>query len=448
MEISRRSFVFRTSLSAGAALVAPGLVAATAKKPAPGAAAADLHDWNAVRGLFNLDPAWTHASLFFIASHPKPVREAIESYRNKLDRDPFTTVEDGMFSNGPENMQERLWVTIGNFIGADPLDVAITPNTTGGLALLYNGLQLRPGDEILTTEHDHVVHHTSIDFAVRRTGASTRRIQLFTPHDASGATAEGIVSKIRESVSPATRVLGITWVHSSSGVKLPLKAIAAAVAELNATRPEAERVMIFVDGVHGMGVADREIAKLGVDAFAAGLHKWMFGPRGTGFVWAKPEVWARLRPSVPSFSAEELYDAWKENREPKGPPRAAWFSPGGFHSFEHQWGLLAAFDLHDRIGHDRIVKRVADLNGLAKKELATMKHVRLRTPMSPDLSAGVIAFDIDGIGGEEVVKHLREKKIIASTSPYAISYPRISFGIANNERDVERCVEAIRGMRV
>ena len=86
---------------------------------------------------------------------------------------------------------------------------------------------------------------------------------------------------------------------------------------------------MIVDGVHGFGVEDPKITALGCDAFAAGTHKWLFG-HGARFVWAKPEVWQRMRPVIPSFSSPDLFAAWEEDQKPAPAARAAWFSPGGF----------------------------------------------------------------------------------------------------------------------
>ena len=146
-------------------------------------------------------------------------------------------------------------------------------------------------------------------------------------------------------------------------------------------------------------------------------------------MWARPEVWAAMRPIIPSFMAEELYLAWTEDRPPKGPPTASWFSPGGFQAFEHYWAVSAAVQLHQTLGWQRISARIRNLNGHAMEELAKMPHVKLRTPRSSNLSAGIICFEVDGMKPEAVVSRLRQQKIIASTSPYRISYPRLSFGI-------------------
>lgn len=443
MPVTRRNFLVAGSLSAGAAaLLTHELLTEPAQKNAD-----DLADWGNVQRLFNLSPEWTHASLFFLASHPKPVRDAVEQRRKEIDANPFDTVEEGCFGPLEHNHVAQTCVALARYIGANPDDIALTSNTTNGLALAYHGLVLRPGDEILTTEHDHFVHHESVRLSIERSGAVTRRIALFEPHDASNASEASIVSKIREGISPKTRVLGITWVHSSSGVKLPLASIAAAVREINASRAPQERILTIVDGVHGLGADDPNIVATGIDVFASGLHKWMLAPRGTGFVWAKPEVWATMRPLIPTFMSFELYTAATEHRPPRGTPRGAWFSPGGFQAYEHFWGVPAAIDLHTRIGWKRIAERVRELNGAAKEGLAKMPHVKLRTPMSSALSAGIICFEIDGMAPDQVVERLHAKKIIASTSPYKISYSRLSFGVANSEADVERSLKAVRDLR-
>ena len=103
--------------------------------------------------------------------------------------------------------------------------------------------------------------------------------------------------------------------HSSSGLRLPVAQIAETLSEINRNRDEKDRVLLIVDGVHGFGVEDPKITALGCDAFAAGTHKWLFGPRGTGFVWAKPEVWKRMRPVIPSFSSPDLFAAWEEEHQ-------------------------------------------------------------------------------------------------------------------------------------
>src|SRR5215813_11800034 len=384
MSLTRRNFLIRGSLSLAAGALSSVLVEAKTRENAP----ADFKDWESVRRQFELAPGYIHLALFFLASHPRPVRQAIEQYRAKIDADPLLAVENALFVQADDNIPLRVCREIANYIGGDAQDIALTQNTTTGLALLYQGLPLREGDEILTTTHDHYVHHESIRLATGRCGATWRKIPLFDSYDS--ISSDEIVERIHKAIGPKTRAVGLTWVHSSSGVRLPIARIADAIADANRGREENDRVLLIVDGVHGLGVEDPKIAALGCDAFAAGTHKWMFGPRGTGFVWAKPAVWQKMRPVIPSFFSLEPFEAWEQESELQIPARAAWFSPGGFQAFEHCFALPAAIRFHQNIGPARITSRIHELNGQLKEGLTRMPNIQLYTPREDNLSAGMV----------------------------------------------------------
>jgi selenocysteine lyase/cysteine desulfurase len=205
-------------------------------------------------------------------------------------------------------------------------------------------------------------------------------------------------------------------------------------------------VLLVVDGVHGIGAADETIATMGADYFCAGCHKWMFAPRGTGLVWANADNWARLHPTVPTFSELESYTAWTEDRAPSTPANAARMTPGGFHAFEHQWAMGAAFDMHQAIGRGRVAARIRELNDRLKASLASNRKIKLHTPMSGDLSAGLVAFEVEGVAPADVVRQLLERRIIASTSPYAVTYARLAPSLVNTPEEVERAAQAVHAI--
>ena len=442
MPLTRRRLLFNGSLTLAAGAMAPAIAfAADSKKQN---ATPNLKDWAAIRREFNLSPDFIHLGLFYLTSHPRVVREAIEEYRRRLDINPFITVEHALFESEQENLPLRATRALANYTGTSSDDFALTSNTTMGLALIYHGLPLKAGDEVLTTTHEHYVHHEAIRLATERTGATWRAIPLFESYDS--ISADDMVERIRKAIRPATKVVGVTWVHSSSGLKVPIKRIADGIAQVNATRSEGNRVLLVVDGVHGLGVEHPNLKALGCDVFAAGTHKWIFGPRGTGFVWARPQVWASMRPMIPTFSSFDVFEAWEKGELPKGPARASWFTPGGFFPFEHQWAVPAAIDFHQKIGPARITERIHDLNGRFKEGLTTMKHVTVLTPRSAELSAGMVCFDVKGMKPAEVTKRLLAKKIIATTTPYAVSYPRVAFGITSNADEVNRTLEAVKSL--
>jgi selenocysteine lyase/cysteine desulfurase len=431
MKFSRRHFL----AAAGFTLAATGI---QTKRTA-----ADSDEWSRLRAEFDLSHDFIHLASFFIASHPRPVREAIERHRMEMDRNPFQVVEHGLFGSEPgDSMTDRVRKAAAEYLGARPEEIALTGNTTSGLALIYHGLQIKKGQEILTTAHDHYSHHESIRLAAERSGASVRKIALFESFDA--ISADSIVQRIRAAIQDNTRAIGVTWVHSSSGLKLPVRRIADLVAEANKNRDESDRILLIVDGVHGLGVENETVGSLGMDFLAAGTHKWIFGPRGTGIIWGSNASWASLRPTIPSFEADEPIESWITGKPVKNPTRAAWVTPGGFHAYEHQWAVADAFRFHLKIGKKQVADRIHALNTYCKDGLATIRGVKLYTPRTPELSAGIICFDVEGKKPEQVVKSLLAKKIIASTTPYAVSYARLAPSLVNNPAEIDTTLKEIQ----
>ncbi|MBX3263787.1 MAG: aminotransferase class V-fold PLP-dependent enzyme [Labilithrix sp.] len=400
-------------------------------------APADLGTWEGVRRQFLLDPSWIHLTGFLLASHPKPVRDAIERHRRALDLNPPLYLHEQERA-GEANVRRAA----ASYMGVDPSEIALTDSTTMGLGTLYQGLPLASGQEILTTTHDHFSTHESLRLAAERAGAVVRKIPLYDAPEL--ATPASMVDAIARAIGPSTRVVAITWVHSGTGVKTPVRAIADAVAKANAGRDARDRAYLCVDGVHGFGAEAAPVGELGCDFFVAGCHKWLFGPRGTGVVWGRRDLWPTLRPTIPAFTAE-AWTPWLKGSKP-GPTSAAVMTPGGFHSFEHRWALDAAFAFHEGIGRDRVAARIHELNRQLKEGLAAMKHVVLHTPRGDEASSGIVTFEVAGVTPEQVVERLAANRILASTTPYATTYARVAPSLLNSPDEVDAVLRRIRDL--
>jgi isopenicillin-N epimerase len=440
-EFSRRTLLAAQGAAFGSLLVPETLLAAleAATPPMP-----TLDSWSQVKRQFELAPDWLHFSGFFITAHPRPVREAIEGFRRAIDRNPYVFVEKGVFGSGAENLYRQVQVEAAEYLGGTAKDVAITCNTTTGLALIYHGLPLQRGQEVLTTTHDHFVHHTAIRLACERSGASWRKVPLFS--EPATASTEEILKSLRAAIRPETRVLGLTWVHSQSGIRLPVRKISQLVAEVNAARAPRDHLLFVLDGVHGFGAVDEAVSEMGVDYFAAGTHKWIFAPRGTGLVWARPGRWEGMRPLIPSFLDLETFQAWAEDRAERSPDGAARMTPGGFQAFEHHWAMVAAFRMHRAMGRARLARRLEELNGQLKVGLSKIPGVVLHTPRSPELSAAICCFELAGQTPAETVRRLIARKVAASTSPYVRPLARLSASLFNTPAEVDQAVAAVRAV--
>jgi len=433
----RRQFLNMLGLSVGTSVLAPASILGATPILNVGNDTIQPGDWKALRNLFPLTRDYIQLSTFLLASHPKPVSDAIDRHRRGFDENPsdywhqhFQTI-DAHISNAAAQ-----------YMGGKAENIALTDSTTMGLGLIYSGLQLQEGDEILQTVHDHYSTDMSLAHRAKRTGAKVRRIALY--ENPAQVSVSDIQKRLRAAINPETRVVAATWVHSSTGVKLPISAMADTIKVLNKKRKAKQQILFCVDGVHGFGIENQDVSQLGCDFFVAGTHKWIFGPRGTGVVWGNDRAWEQSEPVIPSFSAS--YEVWLGGMTQDQVPLGEHMSPGGFHSFEHRWALPEAFNLHLQLGKAKIQERIHQLNQQTKQGLAKMSHVTLYTPSSSELSSGLVCFDVKGLKAETVVELMHKKGIIMSSTPYRQSYARFAPSLLNNEREIELALAEIRAL--
>ena len=429
----------RTLIGAGlAGGAAAALAACTDDEPAPadrptpqtGAAGAspsaevpvlDPQDWGSVQAQFLLDPSKAQFAAFVLSPHTHVLDAAITGYRDELGTD----TEAALVTDLERENATR--TAAAAYHGGTAGQYALTDSTTMGLGLMYGGLSLGPGDEVLTTQHDFYSTEASLQLLRQRTGATIRQVKLY--EDPAQATVDEMVGRLAAGITDRTKVVAITWVHSSTGVRVPVQEICDALAAMS--RVPRSQYVVCVDGVHGFSAVDVDLQDLGCDFLSAGTHKWLFGPRGTGILWGRS--FEPLTEVIPTFSGP-------------GSP-AGRLTPGGYHSFEHRWALADAFGFMSSIGRDRLVARTVEQATQLKEGLAALPNVILKTPLDPALSAGIVCFSVDGYTNPpDAVAKLRDAGIVGSSTPYRTSYVRLGPSIATNPDQVDAAIEAVSAL--
>jgi selenocysteine lyase/cysteine desulfurase len=450
IELSRRAFLTRTSAAAGGLALGVGAGCSGSDdgagsggsggdpEEAAGTTAVppfDPDDWASVRAQFPLRSDSAHFAAYVLAAHPAPVAEAVARHRAGLDEDTHAYL-----GATEADAETAVHDAAAEYLGAAPAEVALTDSTTMGLGLLYAGLRVPAGRDVLTTEHDFYSTHQAWQQRAAREGIAVRRARLYD--DPAAATTEAMVGRLMDQVTPATRVVAITWVHSGTGVRLPVRAIADALAAANAGRGPDERALLCVDGVHGLGAVDAGVSDLGSDFLVAGTHKWLFGPRGTGIVWGRSDAWGQVDAAIPAFEPNS-FGEWRNGLPPA--PTDGWrFTPGGYHSFEHRWALAEAFRFHLDIGRARVAARTTEQATALKAGLAGMPGIRVVTPAAEDLSAGIVCFDVDGAEPAAVVGRLAAAGFDTSVTPYADEHVRAGPSIVTTPEEVDGLLAALR----
>ena len=369
---------------------------------------------------FLLDPAMAQFAAFVLSPHTKVLEAAISGYRDELGVDTEGALVAGF------DRETAVRTAAAAYHGGGAEQYALTDSTTMGLGLMYGGLELGAGDEVLTTTHDFYSTEDSLRLLRKRTGASVQQVTLYD--DPAQATVDQMVERVAAGITPRTKVVALTWVHSSTGVRVPVAEICAALEGLS--KVPRSQYLVCVDGVHGFSAVDVDLPDLGCDFLAAGTHKWLFGPRGTGILWGRS--FAQLTEVIPTFG------------DPASP--SSRLTPGGYHSFEHRWAAADAFGFMSAIGRDRLVARTAEQATRLKEGLTGLAGLTLKTPMSPELSAGIVCFDVAGQRPPDFVFKLRDQKVVGSSTPYATSYVRLGPSIATSPDQVDQAIEAISSL--
>ncbi|MET0389725.1 MAG: aminotransferase class V-fold PLP-dependent enzyme [Polyangiales bacterium] len=427
--VDRREFLKRAGLLAvaaplsGCAQTPPVRSAASpAVADASGPAALVPSDWQRLREEFSLDFSYSHFAGFLLACHPRIVLEDIEHHRRALQQNPVLCLLN------TEEREEDVRAAAGAYLQVEKAQVALTGSTTMGLGLVYNGLALRPGQEVLTSIHDHYATKEALSFRAAKDGVKINTIRLFD--NPQTMTVDEVLHNVESNIRDATRVAAFTWVHSGSGVKLPIGQIGQLIERVNQSRAEADHIIFVVDGVHGLGVENTTFAELHCDFFVAGTHKWLFGPRGTGIICSRTPHMRHLTPTVASFSS---YDNFGTT-----------MTPGGFHAFEHQWAVRRAFEFHASLGKAAVTERIHQLNSYLKTRLRETRGVELVTPVSTELSAGFTFFRVGQIDPGIVSELMLEQRVITSEADRDVGpVVRMAPGLLNNEAEIDHAVALV-----
>jgi isopenicillin-N epimerase len=241
-----------------------------------------------------LDPECVYLNHGTVGATPRRVLNKQQSLRDEMERQPsrFMLRELGGHQPMPWRSVSRLREAsdqIAAFVGSRPDDLVFVPNVTTGINAVLQSLPLASGDEVVATDLAYGAVTMALEFVCQRSGATLRTVRIDYPVRDAGDVIESIVGAL----TPRTKLVVVDHVTAQTALVMPVAAIAREC--------RSRGVPVLVDGAHVPGARTLDIASLGVDWYAANLHKWAHAPRGCGILWAAPERQHRLRPPVVSW---------------------------------------------------------------------------------------------------------------------------------------------------
>lgn len=272
-------------------------------------------------------------------------------------------------------------------------ELALVRNATEANNVVCNGLDLKPGDEVLLTDQEHPGGRCCWEQKAARFGIKLNFVPLPKPP----ASVDEIVERFERALTPKTRVQVFSHITTVTGVILPVKELCRLA--------RSRDILTHVDGAHAIGQIPLDLHDLGCDFYATSPHKWLLAPKGTGTLYVREELLERLWVNIASTG-------WR-NRDLK----AYRFSTFGTSNLSVMVGLKAALDFHQALGPERVYARVHELARRVRDRIKEFPQLRLTNASADAFFGGLVSFEPVKGDLKRVMAELAARNIRVNGSP-------------------------------
>jgi len=381
------------------------------------AAAADGEEdyWGEIARAFTVDRSLVNLNNGGVSPSPRYVQDAMKADLDFSNKAPAYTMWR-VLEPQRESVRERLaraW-------GVDPEEIALTRNASEGLQICQFGFDLSPGDEVLTTTQDYPRMITTFRQRERREGIVLKQFSFPTPCEDDAE----FVRLFEQNITPKTKLMLVSHVVFLTGQVLPVAKVVALGRK--------HGIPVIVDGAHAFAHLDFRLADLDCDYYATSLHKWLFGPHGTGLLYVRKSKIEGLWPLMAADEARAT-DIRK-------------FEEIGTHPAANTLALAEALTFHEGIGAARKLARLVHLRDYwAQRLLAASPRVRLHTSLLPGFAGGIANVEVEGIDPGELASWLFNEHRIIVTSIQHEDFRglRVSPSVYTTHEELDRFCDAM-----
>jgi isopenicillin-N epimerase len=394
VDCSRRSFLSLAGKSLGLATLSSGTIASSLRNVqaatkfvshlTPEEAATDEDYWATIQKSFSVTRGIINLNNGGVSPSPRIVTEALVRYIWEQEDATAYTMWQIL-----EPQCETIRTGLAEFFGCDREEIAITRNASESLEILLDGMEFKPGDEILTTTQDYPRMVTTLRQREQRENLKLKLIKVPIPPK----NLNEITAAFEKGITDRTRLILISHQINITGQITPVKA----VCDLARSRG----IETIVDGAHSFAQLDFKQKDLGCDYFGTSLHKWLYAPKGTGLLYVKRD---KIDKIWPLMAAEE-----KQKSDIRK------FEEIGTHSAAPKLAIGEALLFHNGIGGQRKEARLRYLSRYWMNKLKDVPKIRFNTSFDPNQSCAIANVHIEGTNPEAVTKYLFDKHHIFTT---------------------------------
>jgi L-cysteine/cystine lyase len=371
-------------------------------------------------------PAVQH-KLYFNAGTFGPLPKiAILAIQDRLQ----TELENGRLGKKAFEGMAEIYVgarqNVARFLHAEESEITLTDNTGEGMNIVSYGLNWQKGDEVITTNHEHISALAPLYQLRDRYGIVIRVADLGTRADRPAQEA------IQELITPQTRLISLSHVTWTTGAVIDVQAVAKIAHEKN--------ILVLVDGAQSAGAIAIDVKKLGVDFYAMPMQKWLCGPDGTGALYVSNEALSKIHSTYVgywSIKHEEGIE-WQLN------DTAQRFELGGRQTAALCGQRAVLSWMEEVVGYEWMFEHISQLNSYAYEKLQQIPGITILTPKAG--GSGIIAFILEGKDDKEAVTYLSDQHNIHIRNIPETHALRLSTGFYNTEEEVDTLIQALKEM--
>ena len=352
---------------------------------APEDVASDESYWRDVQQAFSISRSLIDLNNGYTCPSPRVVTESLIDYIWQQEEAPSYYLR---YLLPPR--RETVRQSLARLFGCDAEEIAIVRNTSEAMEILLFGLDLKSGDEVITTTQDYGRMRTTLEQRRRREGIDIKYFSIPTP----ASSMDDLVEQFRDAITPRTRMILMSHQINLTGQILPVKRICDLARE--------HGIEVMVDGAHSFAQFAFTRDEIGCDYFGTSLHKWLYAPKGTGMLYVRRDKIEKIWPLM--AAPDRMNDDIRK------------FEETGTQSLAPILATGEAVAFHRAIGPDRKEARLRYLKDHWAKKLMEVPNIRLHTSLDPEMSCAIGNVEIVGIEPDALERYLWDEHHIVVAS--------------------------------
>ena len=370
-----------------------------------------ISSFESLKKQFQLDSSVTYLNHGSFGSSPKPIFQERNKWQLELEKQPVSFIEDKAADLLDWSRKE-----LASFIHCDKDDVVYFPNPTTAMNMVIRSLDLKPGDEVLTSNHEYGAVERTWKFVSRKKGFLYKAVDIPVPF-----SNDDFIDRIKSSINSNTKVIFLSHITSDTAIIFPVDEICKLAKEMGITS--------IIDGAHAPAHINLNLNTLGADIYTGACHKWMLCPKGVSFLYSSKKLQKQLEPLIVSWG-------WEESDKPSDLKFLDHNQYQGTNDISGYLSVPKAIDFLNKNNWEEVSR-------VCKKNIIDSRNLLLRTlgtePICPDENLGqMTSVQIKISDRDDLYNYLKSNKVVVPVISWnGLVFVRPSFQCYNTMKDIE-----------